>query len=69
MGKSSQYPGLHHADQLIAEGNDNQRQVMIEGKPRWVACRPEGYPSLRNRFRLAWKVFTGKADAFVWEQQ
>jgi hypothetical protein len=24
---------------------------------------------LRNRFRMAWKVFTGKADALVWEQQ
>lgn len=32
----------------------------------WVPARPEGYPSLRNRFRLAWLVFRGKADVFTW---
>ena len=32
----------------------------------WVPKRWEGYASLRNRFKCAWMVFTGKADALVW---
>lgn len=33
---------------------------------RWVPVRPLGYFSLGNRFKCAWLVFTGKADALVW---
>lgn len=36
---------------------------------KWVPVRPEGYPSLRHRFKAAWMVFTGKADALVWIKQ
>jgi len=34
----------------------------------WVPCRPVTYMALtlRERFRAAWMVFTGKADAVVW---
>ena len=35
---------------------------------RWVAARSIGLFSLRNRLRLAWMVFTGKADALVWPE-
>jgi hypothetical protein len=31
-----------------------------------MPARPLGYYSLRSRIRLAWMVFTGKADALVW---
>lgn len=34
----------------------------------WVPARPIGHKhaSLRERFKAAWQVFTGKADSFVW---
>jgi hypothetical protein len=32
-------------------------------------CRPCGLYSLRNRFRLAWMVFKGDADALRWPSQ
>jgi hypothetical protein len=35
----------------------------------WVPARPYGLYSLSNRFRLAWMVFTGKADALRWPEQ
>ena len=34
----------------------------------WYPARPLYYPTLRERFRWAWMVFTGKADAFVWPE-
>jgi hypothetical protein len=38
---------------------------------RWVACRPLGYQGFRllRRLKLAYLVFTGKADVVKWEQQ
>ena len=33
---------------------------------RWVMSRPVGFYSLWNRLRLAWMVFTGRADAITW---
>ena len=35
----------------------------------WEPARPFGMFSLRNRFRLAWMVFTGEADALRWSFQ
>ncbi len=35
----------------------------------WVPARPEGSFCLIRRLKLAWKVFTGKADALVWHRQ
>ena len=39
-------------------------QVCI--KDKWVPCRPIGLSGIVNRFKLAWMVFTGKADALIW---
>lgn len=36
----------------------------IDGK--WVPARPMPFISLARRFKLAWWVFTGKADALTW---
>lgn len=46
-------------------------QHVARGLPdgRWVPCRSEGFASWRNRIRAAWLVFTGRADALLWEQQ
>jgi len=59
-------PNLVNADALIATGNQMQA-----GLPdgRWVAARPYGFHSWRYRWRNAWLVFTGKADALLWTGQ
>ena len=54
------YPSLVHADQLV----ENETQAEIDGN--YVVARPLGYPSLFNRIRLAWMVFTGRADALIY---
>lgn len=36
---------------------------------RWVPARGTGYASVLYRIRAAWLVFTGRADALIWEQQ
>lgn len=36
---------------------------------RWVFARPEPGYFRFWRWKLAWAVFTGKADALFWEQQ
>ncbi len=35
----------------------------------WGPARPFGMFSVRNRIRLAWMVFTGRADALIWPGQ
>jgi len=42
-------------------------EVEIDGI--WCPARPAGYASFLNRFKLAWLVFTGKADALIWHKQ
>ncbi len=32
----------------------------------WYPARPEGLCSIKSRFRLAWEVFTGRADVLRW---
>jgi len=39
----------------------------IDGK--WVLARPVGDTGLLWRFKCAWLVFTGKADALKWYKQ
>lgn len=36
---------------------------------RWVPARPCGFYSLGSRWRAAWLVFTGRADAVEWPDQ
>ena len=35
----------------------------------WKLARPEGMGGIRRRFRMAWMVFTGKADVLTWHKQ
>lgn len=47
------------------------REVIVSGNnvrlgERIVPARPLGYYSLKSRIRIAWIVFTGRADAVVW---
>lgn len=55
--RGNQWAGnVHHTDHTYVA---NQ-----EGK--YVPARGIGYATLRQRFKCAWLVFTGKADALVW---
>lgn len=57
-----QYPNIYSLDHLMraTEG------VAAEIGGEWMPARPLGYPSLGQRFRAAWLVFRGKADAVTW---
>ena len=57
------HPNIVDAYQLIAWGDEVQKEV--GGK--YVPARGCGYHG--SRFRAAWKVFTGKADALIWPGQ
>lgn len=66
-----EYPAIYNLEELPVARNDNLASVQrnctlkeIGGK--WVPARPLGYPSLRQRLKAAWMVFTGRADAVVW---
>ena len=40
--------------------------IDIDGYKYWMPARPLGDYSIINRIKLAWMVFTGKADALIW---
>lgn len=40
--------------------------IMSPDGEYWYPARPEGLHSFGSRIRLAWAVFTGKADALRW---
>ncbi|BAW19104.1 hypothetical protein [Ralstonia phage RP31] len=44
----------------------NTTQAQING--RWVPARPQCACGIKARFRAAWAVFTGRADAVVWPE-
>lgn len=61
------YPNLVNAYR-IASGDYNGIQTNVPG----VGCapaRPEGFASLPSRVKVAWLVFTGRADALLWPGQ
>jgi len=35
---------------------------------RWVPARPIAYQSWKQRWRAAWLVFKGDADALIWPE-
>lgn len=45
----------------------NSPRKDLNGK--WLPARPEGMFSIKSRLRLAWEVFTGKADVLRWPGQ
>lgn len=50
----------------IFDPTASKAQAEINGK--WVPARPIGLFSLQERIRIAFMVFTGKADALVWPE-
>lgn len=65
------YPGIHHVNSIIDDRTQStQKRVDLgDGRFNYVPCRPHGYASFFHRCKATWMVFTGKADALVWEQQ
>ena len=51
----------------MAEGAYSSTTTPVDGE--WVIARPFGLASVGRRFRVAWMVFTGQADALVWPGQ
>jgi len=58
-------PNIIHVQSLL--GQCHSTQTEIDGK--WVPARPLGFPSILYRFRAAWLVWTGRADALIWHKQ
>ncbi len=56
-------PGIIHADDISRYSP--QTHVGL----KWVAARPLAPSGLFQRFKCAWLVFTGRADALVWHGQ
>ncbi len=57
-------PSVRKLENLLK--NANETQAEINGK--WVPARSVGLYSLRERIRIAFMVFTGRADALVWPE-
>lgn len=58
----------YNADKLCEDACNGVPQVGLPDG-RWVMARPLGLTGIRYRLRLAWDVFTGKADALYWTEQ
>lgn len=57
-------PNLWSLKSLMKACDDSIQVGLPDGS--YVPARPFGFYGLSNRLSLAWMVFTGKADAFVW---
>lgn len=55
-------PGILRLSRLVR--SDWPRQQVKGG---WVMARPLPFYSVWNRLRATWLVFTGQADAFLWD--
>lgn len=58
------YPNIITIDAALMSAK-SVKTIRRDGS--WGPARPEGYPSFRSRVWAAWLVFTGRADALVWE--
>jgi hypothetical protein len=66
---NKQYPCHINATQLATNWGISCEITNDKGEKVWVPARPEGFASWRHRWRMAWSVFTGKADALFWDGQ
>jgi hypothetical protein len=58
-------PILWNLDALVEYAIKKESTVKLTDG-RYVPARPYGFFSIKERVRLAWLVFTGKADAVKW---
>lgn len=60
----SNAPAVYDLEKLAKVYSQEWPQACIDQK--WYPARPLGYFSLVSRAKLAWEVFTGKADVLRW---
>ena len=58
------YPSIWSLDRLRTALAENNCQV--GGGGQWHPARQLGWPSLGQRIKASWLVFTGRADALIW---
>lgn len=63
----SEIPRRINAHQLRAQDWPQTGIVWRDGRTIWVAARPYPFFSVTERWRLAWSVLWGHADALFWE--
>lgn len=61
------YPNIISVRSVIETAS--QVSTRIPPGMAWVPARPVGYQSFTYRMKAAWLVFTGRADALIWEGQ
>jgi len=61
------YPNIITVDTVIKNSKECTTLSVVSNS--WVPARPLGYPSIGFRLRATWLVFTGKADALLWDGQ
>ncbi len=63
-------PSAHCADEVKTYEAYTEVTVSFSPDPVFVLSRPVPFcGGIRRRFKLAWMVFTGKADVLRWIQQ
>jgi hypothetical protein len=60
-------PSVYSLRRLLDENTSPNTSASRDGKT-YVPARPEGFWSWRERARIAWLVFTGRADAVIWPE-
>lgn len=60
-------PGILHADHLIGNNQGWSSAGFPDGT--YAASRPLPFYTIGMRWRAAWLVFTGRADALLWKNQ
>lgn len=59
---------MNHAPSLVRLRDVTRVDALVQSPGGWLPARPMGLFSLKSRVKLAWMVFTGRADAYVWPQ-
>ena len=59
-------PGICYMSREWLKMTDSCETQLPNG--RYVPARPEPFYSLTQRWRAAWLVFTGRADALIWPE-
>lgn len=60
----SRYPGILRVEAVL---RGSETSAFING--RYVPARPLAFCDRFQRFKAAWLVFTGRADALLWPGQ
>ena len=61
-----QFPNITTVESVIKGAKVNSCGL---SDGRWVPARPLGFLSWQSRWKAAWLVFTGRADALKWDGQ